>query len=65
LFGDFTIADAYFAPVVMRFRTYGVALAPALQAYVNRVIAHPAVEQWTREAFAEAERLDKYDIYPD
>ncbi|MGH8806323.1 MAG: glutathione S-transferase family protein [Noviherbaspirillum sp.] len=65
LFGDFSIADAYFAPVVMRFRTYGVWLAPALQAYVDRVVAHPAVAQWMREAVAENDRLEKYDVYPD
>jgi glutathione S-transferase len=65
LFGDFSIADAYFAPVVMRFRTYGVWLAPALQAYMDRVIAHPAVAQWMREAVNENERLEKYDVYPD
>jgi glutathione S-transferase len=39
LFGDFSIADAYYAPVVCRFRTYGVALAPALDAYCQRVLA--------------------------
>ncbi len=55
LFGDFSIADAYFAPVVMRFNTYGVSLAPALQAYVERVSSHPAVAQWVREALAETE----------
>jgi glutathione S-transferase len=65
LFGDFSIADAYFAPVVMRFRTYDVALAPALQAYVERVVAHPAVTQWMREAVAENDRIEKYDVYPD
>jgi glutathione S-transferase len=65
LFGDFSIADAYFAPVVMRFRTYGVALAPALQAYCDRITAHPAVAQWINEALAETERLEKYDNYPD
>jgi glutathione S-transferase len=64
LFGDFSIADAYFAPVVMRFQTYGVSLAPALQAYVERVAAHPAVAQWVSEALAEAERLEKYDSPP-
>ncbi|MES2071371.1 MAG: glutathione S-transferase family protein [Pseudomonadota bacterium] len=56
LFGDFSIADAYFAPVVMRFKTYAVSLAPALQAYAERVAAHPAVAQWVREALAEAEQ---------
>jgi len=57
LFGDFSIADAYYAPVVMRFRTYGVYLAPALQAYMERVIAHPAVARWIAEANAETEIL--------
>lgn len=65
LFGDFSIADAYFSPVVMRFRTYGVWMAPALQAYMDRVAAHPAVAQWVRDALAEQERLEKYDVYPD
>ena len=60
LFGDFSIADAYFAPVVMRFRSYGVFLAPALQAYMDRVVAHPAVESWIQEALAETEVLPRY-----
>ncbi|KAF3997316.1 glutathione S-transferase family protein [Glaciimonas immobilis] len=57
LFGDFSIADAFFAPVVMRFRIFGVSLAPALQAYVERVQAHPAIAQWVREALEEQEVL--------
>ncbi|MES2152700.1 MAG: glutathione S-transferase family protein [Pseudomonadota bacterium] len=57
LFGEFGIADAFFAPVVMRFRTYCVSLAPALQAYCERVQAHPAVARWMREAQAETEVL--------
>lgn len=65
LFGDFSIADAYYAPVVMRFRTYAVSLAPALQAYVERVAAHPAVAEWMRGALAENTRLPQYDVYPD
>ncbi len=61
LFGDFSIADAYFAPIVMRFNTYAVSLAPALQAYVERVTAHPAVAQWIREALAEVEDAPDHD----
>jgi len=57
LFGDFSIADAYYAPVVMRFATYQVSLAPALQAYAERVRAHPAVARWIAEALAEKEIL--------
>lgn len=62
LFGDFSIADAYFAPVAMRFRTYAVSLAPALQAYVERVSSHPAVAQWMCEAIAETEVIPKYEL---
>jgi glutathione S-transferase len=51
----FSIADAFYAPVVMRFKTYGVALAPALQAYCDRMLAHPAVARWVEEALAETE----------
>lgn len=65
LFGDFSIADAFFAPVVMRFRTYDVSLAPALQAYADRVAAHPAVAQWVREALEEKESIAYYDVLPD
>lgn len=53
LFGDFSIADAYFAPVVTRFKTYGVSLAPALQAYADRVLEHHAVARWVQDALRE------------
>ena len=42
LFGEITIADAMYAPVVSRFRTYGVKLDPGLQAYADRIWDHPA-----------------------
>jgi glutathione S-transferase len=61
LFGEFSIADAYYAPVVCRFRTYGVALAPALDAYCQRVLAHPAVARWVNEALAETETAPRHD----
>jgi glutathione S-transferase len=64
LFGDFSIADAFFAPVVMRFKTYGVSLAPALQAYCERIETHPAVARWVREALAETETASKHDDEP-
>ncbi len=61
LFGEFSIADAFFAPVVMRFRTYHVALAPALQAYCDRMQAHPAIARWVSEALAEPETAPRHD----
>ncbi|MFJ3046217.1 glutathione S-transferase family protein [Herbaspirillum chlorophenolicum] len=60
LFGDFSIADAFYAPVVMRFTSYQVPLAPALQAYADRVKAHPAVARWIAEALAEKEILPNH-----
>ena len=53
LFGGFSIADAYFAPVAMRFRTYGVPLPPVIQGYVERVTALPGVAAWIADALAE------------
>jgi glutathione S-transferase len=50
LFGDFTIADAMFAPVVTRFRTYRVALDDEAQAYCDAVWAMPAMQEWAQAA---------------
>lgn len=64
LFGKFSIADAYFAPVVTRFQTYDVFLAPALQAYMERVVQYPAVAQWISEAHTEPEVIPKFELAP-
>ena len=54
LFGAFSIADAMFAPVVWRFRTYGVSLAsPRARAWYEMMLALPAMRQWERDAEAE------------
>ncbi len=53
LFGHFTAADAMYAPVVTRFDTYGGKLSPVTAAYVEAVLATPAMRQWYAEAAAE------------
>ena len=53
LFGEFSIADAYFAPVCMRLKSYALPVPPATAAYVARVCALPGVEAWITEAMAE------------
>jgi glutathione S-transferase len=53
LFGAFGNADAMFAPVTTRFRTYGVDLDATCRAYVDAVAAVPAMQQWQRDAEAE------------
>ena len=57
LFGEFSVADAYFAPVVMRFRSYAVPLPAAVAAYVDRVAALPGVADWVQGALAEHDFL--------
>ena len=53
LFGAFTIADAFFAPVCMRLATYGLPVPPHIAAYVQRVRELPGVKAWIDEALAE------------
>jgi glutathione S-transferase len=53
LFGDFSAADAFYAPVCSRMRTYALPLEEALQAYVARVLSLPAMAEWIAAAVAE------------
>ena len=53
LFGDFSIADAFYAPVCMRLHSYGLPVPPHIQAYVQRVRALPGVKAWIDGALAE------------
>jgi glutathione S-transferase len=57
LFGGFSIADAFYAPVVTRFETYGIHLPAVAQAYAQRVLALPPMHEWSAAAKAEAERV--------
>ena len=55
LFGRFSVADACYAPVVMRFMTHAVALPPQAQAYADAVRALPSVREWIAAARQETE----------
>ncbi|MSO65331.1 MAG: glutathione S-transferase family protein [Alphaproteobacteria bacterium] len=50
LFGRFGAADAFYAPVVSRFATYGVRLDPVCQGYADAVLHLPAMQQWRRDS---------------
>jgi len=63
LFGDFTIADAFYAPVVTRLVTYGAPVPPVIQGYVDRVLALKSVSAWYRDALAEADFLQFEEEY--
>jgi glutathione S-transferase len=54
LFGEFGIADAMYAPVVMRFRTYAPALSDEARRYMARIVALPAVAAWIADAMRES-----------
>jgi glutathione S-transferase len=63
LFGHFTAADAYYAPVVSRLRTHAVALPPVAQAYADAVLRLPAMQDWTAAALRETEFVAEDEPY--
>ena len=58
LLGEFSIADAFFAPVVVRLKGYQVAVSDATQAYMNKLLANPAVCAWIAAGLEETVVLD-------
>ena len=61
LFGDFSIADAMFAPVMFRFQTYGADLRPASLAYLNHALEDPDLREWQEAASQEGHALADVD----
>ena len=62
LFGELTMADAMYAPVVSRFRTYDVALDRQTQAYADRIWNLPAMIEWRDAAMAEVEEIEELEV---
>jgi glutathione S-transferase len=63
LFGDFGIADAYFAPVCTRIRTFALPVRPVARDYAQRILALPAFLAWEREALAEHDFIVEDEPY--
>lgn len=63
LFGAFSIADAMFAPVVMRLTRYGLPVPPQIEGYMQRVQALPGVAAWVEQALQEKDFLDFEEPY--
>ena len=61
LFGAFGGADAMFAPVVHRFRTFAIPVAPEAQDYMNAVMSLPAFQEWTSAGLAETLVIDRFE----
>jgi glutathione S-transferase len=61
LFGGFGGADAMYAPVVHRFRTYAIEVTPIVRAYMEAMQALPAFQEWTRDGLAETLVIEKFE----
>lgn len=62
LFGDFSMADAFYAPVVMRFLTYGVPLSNLAEEYATNLAESDAVKAWVEGAKDESEVLPDFEL---
>jgi glutathione S-transferase len=63
LFGPFSAADAMYAPVVLRFRTYEVDLPKAARSYYDAMLELPAMREWIAAAERETESIPQFDMY--
>lgn len=63
LFGEKpTLADAMFAPVVTRFKTYNVTLDPICKKYCDRIMAMPEMKQWIADAIKEPDDIEELEV---
>jgi glutathione S-transferase len=63
LFGPFSGADAMYAPVALRFRTYEVELPTAARKYHEAMLELPAMKEWIEAAEREPESIPQFDMY--
>jgi glutathione S-transferase len=61
LFGSFSAADAMYAPVVHRFRTYAIEVTPAAAGYMEAMMVLPAFAEWTSAGLAETLLIEKFE----
>lgn len=62
LFGNFTIADAMYAPVVTRFKTYGVELSGVEKKYYDTILALPALQEWYEAARNDPHVIPEFEL---
>ena len=62
LFGEFSIADCMFAPVIFRFITYDVSVSGLSKDYMNRVFEHPQAQLWLAQSKDEIETIDIAEV---
>ncbi|MGF7163456.1 glutathione S-transferase [Rhodoligotrophos appendicifer] len=62
LFGELSVADAMYAPVCTRFRTYAVELDPLLDDYCERIFEWPLMQEWTEAAMEEPDEIIELEV---
>lgn len=63
LFGSFSIADAMYAPVVLRFESYGIDVGEIERKYMNAVLTTPSLNAWVAEGIEEKETLEECEVH--
>lgn len=62
LFGEFSIADAFYAPIIIRFIGYDIALSATTQAYISEWLNDPSLQEWISLGKQEPVTMDAYEI---
>lgn len=62
LFGQFSLVDAFFAPVVCRFNTYGISVSSESQTYIQTLLSHQAMQEWLRGSEAESTVIEVAEV---
>jgi len=62
LFGRFSLADCMFAPIVLRFHTYGIKLGSQASAYRDTMLEDPSVRRWCDAADRESDVLQDFEV---
>ena len=65
LFGEFSIADAMFAPVVLRFDSYGIDVGDIENNYMDTVLKIPAMKSWIKAGMREVEHIEMFEVNVD
>lgn len=64
LFGKFTLADAFYAPLATRLLTYGLPMSDTAQSYAKAIVTHPSFVEWRAAGLKETKEIARYDKAP-
>ena len=62
LFGSFGIADCFYAPIALRFKSYGVELSDKAAQYQRSILSHPSMREWVEAAFQEIDIVPENEV---